>query len=177
MIAAVSGIYDALAAVGMLAGRPLFAQLFAVPPPTPPVYADINGLFLLAVAAGYAALAVVAVIALDAQRRARESAFLRTLGLTDRQLVALTVVEHAPPVSLALLIGIGLGLGVAWLLAPGLELAVFIDPGKPVVLQVDWGTVVAVVIAIVLVVAVAIGASSWLGRRLDASQALRVGEA
>ena len=52
-IEAVSGIYDALAAVGMLAGRPLFAQLFAVPPPTPPVYADINGLFLLAVAAGY----------------------------------------------------------------------------------------------------------------------------
>ena len=52
-IAAVSGIYDALAAVGMLAGRPLFPQLFAVPLPTPPVYADINGLFLLAVAAGY----------------------------------------------------------------------------------------------------------------------------
>ena len=52
-IAAVSGIYDALAAAGMLAGRPLFAQLFAVPPPAPLVYADINGLFLLAVAAGY----------------------------------------------------------------------------------------------------------------------------
>ena len=52
-IAAVSGIYDALAAVAMLAGRPLFAQLFALPLPTPPVYADINGLFLLAVAAGY----------------------------------------------------------------------------------------------------------------------------
>jgi hypothetical protein len=131
----------------------------------------------LAVAAAYAALAVVAVIALDASRRARESAFLRTLGLTDRQLVGLTVIEHAPPVSLALLIGIGLGLGVAWLLAPGLELAVFIDPGAPVVLEVDWGTVVAVVIAIVLVVALAIGASSWLGRRLDASQALRIGEA
>jgi putative ABC transport system permease protein len=131
----------------------------------------------LAVAAGYAALAVVAVIALDATRRARESAFLRTLGLTDRQLVGLTVVEHAPPVTLALLIGVGLGLGVAWLLAPGLELAVFIDPGAPVVLQVDWGTVIVVVVAIVLVVAVAIGASSWLGRRLDASQALRIGEA
>jgi len=52
-VAAVSGIYDALAAVGMLAGRPLFAQLFGVPPPNPLVYADINGLFLLAVAAGY----------------------------------------------------------------------------------------------------------------------------
>jgi len=134
-------------------------------------------LLALAVAAGYAALAVVAVIALDASRRARESAFLRTLGLTDRQLIGLTVMEHAPPVSLALLIGVGLGLAVAWLLAPGLELAIFIDPGAPVVLEVDWGTVVAVVVAIVVVVTLAIGVSSWFGRRLDASQALRIGEA
>jgi len=52
-IAAVSGIYDALAGVAMLAGRPLIAQLFAVPPATPPLYADLNGVFLLAVAAGY----------------------------------------------------------------------------------------------------------------------------
>jgi hypothetical protein len=52
-IAAVSGIYDALAAVVVLAGRPLLTQLFAFPPPTPPVYADINGVFLLAVAVGY----------------------------------------------------------------------------------------------------------------------------
>ena len=37
----------------MLAGRPRFAQLFSVPPPTPPLYADIIGLFLLSVAAGY----------------------------------------------------------------------------------------------------------------------------
>jgi len=38
-IAAVSGLYDALAGVAMLAGRPLIAQLFAVPSPTPPIYA------------------------------------------------------------------------------------------------------------------------------------------
>jgi hypothetical protein len=37
----------------MLAGRPLFARLFHVPLPVPPIYADLNGLFLLAVAAGY----------------------------------------------------------------------------------------------------------------------------
>jgi hypothetical protein len=52
-IAAVSGIYDALVGVAMLAGRPLLAQLFAVPLPTPPIHADLNGIFLLAVAAGY----------------------------------------------------------------------------------------------------------------------------
>ena len=53
IIAAVSGIYDALVGVVMLAGRPLLAQIFSVSPPTPPIHADLNGLFLLSIAAGY----------------------------------------------------------------------------------------------------------------------------
>ena len=52
-IAAVSGVYDALVGVVMLAGRPLLAQLFSVSLPTPPIHADLNGLFLLSIAAGY----------------------------------------------------------------------------------------------------------------------------
>src|SRR3989440_4988395 len=54
LIAAVSGLYDALVGITMLLGRPLFARLFDVPLPVPPIHADLNGLFLLAVAAGYA---------------------------------------------------------------------------------------------------------------------------
>jgi hypothetical protein len=53
VVAAVSGIYDAIVGVTMLAGRPLLVQLFSVPPPEPPIHADLNGLFLLSVAAGY----------------------------------------------------------------------------------------------------------------------------
>jgi hypothetical protein len=52
-VAAVSGIYDALVGVVMLAGRPLLAQIFRVSLPTPPIHADLNGLFLLSIAAGY----------------------------------------------------------------------------------------------------------------------------
>ena len=52
-IAAVSGIYDALVGAMMLLGRPLLVRLFDVPPPQPPIHADLNGIFLLAVAAGY----------------------------------------------------------------------------------------------------------------------------
>jgi hypothetical protein len=52
-IAAVSGLYDALVGVVMLAGRPILVRLFAVPPPQPPIHADLNGVFLIAVAAGY----------------------------------------------------------------------------------------------------------------------------
>jgi len=53
LIAAVSGIYDALVGVTMILGRPFLASLFAVPLPEPPIHADLNGIFLLAVAAGY----------------------------------------------------------------------------------------------------------------------------
>lgn len=52
-IAAVSGAYDALVGVMMLAGRPIFARVLDVPLPVPPIHADLNGVFLLAVAGGY----------------------------------------------------------------------------------------------------------------------------
>lgn len=52
-VAAVSGIYDASIGVLMLAGRPLLSRFFDVPLPQPPIFADLNGVFLLAVAAGY----------------------------------------------------------------------------------------------------------------------------
>ena len=52
-IAVASAIYDGLVAVMMVAGRPLMAQIFNVPLPQPPIHADLNGLFLFAVALGY----------------------------------------------------------------------------------------------------------------------------
>jgi hypothetical protein len=53
VVAAVSLVYDASIGVMMLAGRPLLSRLFGVPLPEPPIHADLNGVFLLAVAAGY----------------------------------------------------------------------------------------------------------------------------
>ena len=52
-VAVASAIYDGLVAVMMVAGRPLMAQIFNVALPQPPIHADLNGLFLFAVAAGY----------------------------------------------------------------------------------------------------------------------------
>jgi hypothetical protein len=46
-------VYDALVGVTMLVGRSILVQLFAVPPPQPPIHADLNGIFLLAIAVGY----------------------------------------------------------------------------------------------------------------------------
>jgi hypothetical protein len=53
VVAAASGVYDALIGAAMLLGRPLLSRLFDVPLPQPPIHADLNGVFLFAVAAGY----------------------------------------------------------------------------------------------------------------------------
>ena len=53
IVAAISLVYDATVGVVMLAGRPLLAQLFDVALPAPPIHADLNGIFLLSIAAGY----------------------------------------------------------------------------------------------------------------------------
>lgn len=53
IVAAVSGIYDVLVGCTLLLARPQLAELFGVVPPVPPIHADLNALFLLAVGIGY----------------------------------------------------------------------------------------------------------------------------
>ncbi len=136
-----------------------------------------RGFGIAVLAAGtYAALAIGAVVYLEGQRRARELAYLRTLGLTGGQSVSLTFVEHAPPTLLALAVGVVLGLGVAWLLEPGLGLGAFIGPAAPVRLHVDWTAVAAIAGIVLVAIIVMVAASAWLARRLEPSRALRIGD-
>jgi hypothetical protein len=53
LVAAVSGIYDVALGVTMIAGRGALSRLFATPLPNPPIHADLNGLFLIAIGLGY----------------------------------------------------------------------------------------------------------------------------
>jgi hypothetical protein len=52
-IAAISGIYDAAVGLFLVLAADRMAALFGVPPARPPIFADLNGLFLIAVGAGY----------------------------------------------------------------------------------------------------------------------------
>jgi hypothetical protein len=52
-LALVSGVYDLLLGVSMLAAAPLLAQLFGAPAPVPLVNAWLNGVFALTLAGGY----------------------------------------------------------------------------------------------------------------------------
>jgi hypothetical protein len=53
LIAAVSGFYDAAVGLFLLVAAARMAALFGVAPASPPIFADLNGLFLLAVGIGY----------------------------------------------------------------------------------------------------------------------------
>ncbi|HEX9635827.1 MAG TPA: FtsX-like permease family protein [Candidatus Limnocylindria bacterium] len=143
-----------------------------------PLSAAIASGFRLAlgVAAAYTALTIVAAVTLTAGRRSRDLAYLRTLGVTARQAFGLIIVEHGPPVAFALAAGVGLGLGVAWLVEPGLALGSFIGPEATVALQIDWTSIGLVSAGLVGVVAVTVVGSTWLARRTDLGQVLRLAE-
>jgi hypothetical protein len=53
VMAAVSGLYDGIVGLFLLLAAPRFASLFGVAPAQPPIFSDLNGLFLVAVGAGY----------------------------------------------------------------------------------------------------------------------------
>jgi putative ABC transport system permease protein len=135
-----------------------------------------RGLLLaLVIGAAYMAITIIGAMVLSATRRTQDLAYLRTLGVTNRQALGLTVVEHGPPVVLALVAGVALGVGVAYLLQPGLGLAAFVGlPGVP--LFIDWRALGLVAVIMVGVVAAAVTIGTWLSRRARLVDALRIGD-
>ena len=53
IVAALSGVYDLAVGLTLLAAPAAMASVFGVAPPAPPIFGTLNGLFLLAVGAGY----------------------------------------------------------------------------------------------------------------------------
>ena len=127
----------------------------------------------LLVAVAYLAVTLVGAVIMSAAGRTRDLAYLRTLGVSNRQAQALTAVEHAPPILIALVPGVLLGVAIAVVVEPGLGLAQFVG-AQGVPLFVDWPALVLVIVSLSLVVAVAIGAGTWLAGRARLANALRI---
>ena len=52
-IAAISGLYDFVVGALLLFAGDMLASTFGVPPASPPIFSNLNGLFLIAVGVGY----------------------------------------------------------------------------------------------------------------------------
>ena len=53
-VALISGLYDGVVGALLLFASGWFASFFGVAPATPPIFSDLNALFLLSIAVGYA---------------------------------------------------------------------------------------------------------------------------
>lgn len=97
--------------------------------------AGLTLVFVVGTVAGAAgaALAVVLAFILTAASRDRSLSALRTLGLSSRQSFALVLVEYAPLVGLAVLVGVTAGAAMPLLLGPALDLEEFAGGVAPVV--------------------------------------------
>jgi putative ABC transport system permease protein len=127
------------------------------------------------VAAGYAALAVVAALALAASGRAAETAILRMFGLTRRDAVGTLVAEHVPTILVAFVFGVAAGLLLFVALRPGLGLAGVVGSDVAVPLDVEpvHLTLLAAFIGVVTVIGIAIAAG--VERRALVAAAVRRG--
>jgi hypothetical protein len=93
VVAAASGLYDIVLGAALLVGRGLLTALFDVSAPSPPIHADLNGLFLLAIGAGYV---------LPFRRPDRYRGYLWVMGPFLKGFGCLAfladhVVRHSPP--------------------------------------------------------------------------------
>jgi putative ABC transport system permease protein len=173
---AAQGIRDAVSAAAPAArvdDRAALERSFTTSPVTAAIFAGVVVSAL--VAAAYAALAVTAALAIAGAARAGETAKLRTLGLSRRQAVAMTVIEHGPTVGVAFVLGVAFALGLFVLLEPGLGIDAIVNSRREVPLTADPEQI-ALIFGVVLAIAtVGIGLAAWLQRRGLAIVTLRRG--
>jgi putative ABC transport system permease protein len=129
------------------------------------------------IAASIAAIAALLLtMVLTTTARARLLAILRVLGLSVRQRRALVVWEQAPAAVVALVIGAGLGLGLAILVRATVDLAPFTGGRAQPSLFVGAGLLAALLGGFVVLVALA----TWIGlvatRRVTAATAVKLDE-
>jgi putative ABC transport system permease protein len=129
----------------------------------------------IAVAGGYAALALLLAPVLTARPRLRDFAYLRALGLSRRDVLRLAAVELGPPVAAALAIGILLGVGLAYLVEPGLDLSA-LAAGREAPLEAPLLGPALLAAALLLVSAAAALLTGAAARRISLSRVLRMGE-
>jgi putative ABC transport system permease protein len=127
------------------------------------------------VAAAYAALAVSTALAMAGAARAGETAKLRTLGLSARQAMAVTVIEHGPTVIVGFVAGVGLGLGLFAALEPGLGLDALVGSRVDVPLTADPAQLGLICVGVVAIAAIGIGLAAWLQGRVGPLTVLRRG--
>lgn len=131
----------------------------------------------IVVAALYAAVAIALMALVAARTRSRDLALVRTMGGAEREAHLLAAVELTPFLLLALVLGIGLGVAIPYLIAPGLDLAFFTGSGSgsdPIV--VPWASLALLAAGLLVLVGALALLVGIRTRRANLDRVLRIGE-
>lgn len=129
----------------------------------------------IALAALYAVVAVVLLVLIASRSRARDLALVRTMGGSPRDALRLATLELAPPLLVALALGVGLGIALLYLVAPAVDFS-FFTGNSARLLSVPWAAAFALAGGAAAIVAVAVVVTSARTRRAELSRVLRFGE-
>ena len=123
----------------------------------------------------YAAVAIALMALIAARSRSGDLALVRTMGASPREAVALAAVELTPFVVTALVLGIGLGIAIPHLIAPGLDLAFFTGNGESSIVTSWIGPAVSAA-ALLLLIGATVLVIGLRARRSGLDRVLRIGE-
>jgi len=129
----------------------------------------------IVLAALYAAVAVALMALIAGRSRSRDLALVRTMGASPRDALVLAAVELAPLVATALVLGIGLGIAIPYLIEPGLDLAFFTGTAaSPIVIP--WTAPAAAAAGLIVLVVATVVVVGVRARRAGLDRVLRIGE-
>ena len=128
----------------------------------------------IVIARAYATVALALAPVLSARPRLRDVAYLRALGLSRRDVLGLAAYELVPPVTLALGLGIVLGVVLGYLVEPGLDLAA-LAAGEQTALRPAIVAPLLLIAGLVLVTAAVTVMTGAAAARVNLSRVLRMG--
>jgi putative ABC transport system permease protein len=129
----------------------------------------------IVLAALYAAVAVGLMTLIAARSRSRDLALVRTMGGSRREGIAVSAVELTPFVLVALVLGIGLGLAIPYLIEPGLDLAFYTGNGTNPITT-NWLPVIGFAAGLLVLIGAAVLLAGVRMRRAQLNRVLRIGE-
>jgi putative ABC transport system permease protein len=115
-------------------------------------------------------------VLISAQSRARDLAYLRTMGASEGQALAVAAVELAPIAATAVALGVAVGAAVPSLISSGLRLGFFTGGSARPPVAIPWLQPAALSLGLLALVAASVLATGMTLRRTDLSRVLRIGE-
>ncbi|MFP4438032.1 MAG: FtsX-like permease family protein [Chloroflexaceae bacterium] len=114
---------------------------------------------------------------ITARRRAIELGVLRALGMAGSQVAVSLVIEHLVLVAAGIGAGTGIGLLVAWLVVPVLQVGAGPQPGTPPYPpEIAWNEVTLIYVVFAVALLLTLLALAWVLGRMQLFQAVKLGD-